>query len=224
MKGIKRSIRYWSWVSGKNMLILIVFAVFFGVMFGMLDGGIAETLNVTGFYLILFGIVCGGAMQVSAMQAYLGQCIAMNAKRRDVFIGMQYANIFPAICMYLCALVFQAVAGMTGAMTGMSGWQLNTWSGQTLFFYVAGVLFVNGCGNLVSILSARFGKIGMVAFVILMAVCGGIMGGMSSVITDGQISFFPNVPRVLIFGIPAALYIVTAVFQYRSVRKYEIHV
>lgn len=224
MKGIKRSIRYWSWVSGKNMLMLIVFAVFFGVMFGMLDGGIAETLNVTGFYLILFGIVCGGAMQVSAMQAYLGQCIAMNAKRRDVFIGMQYANIFPAICMYLCALVFQAVAGMTGAMTGMSGWQLNTWSGQTLFFYVAGVLFVNGCGNLVSILSARFGKIGMVAFVILMAVCGGCIGGVSSIITDGQISFLPNVPKVLILGIPAALYIVTAVFQYRSVRKYEIHV
>lgn len=224
MKGIKRSIRYWSWVSGKNMLMLIVFAVFFGFSFGMLDGGIAETLNVTGFYLVLFGIVCGGAMQVSAMQAYLGQCIAMNAKRRDVFIGMQYANIFPAICMYLCALVFQAVAGMTGAMTGMSGWQLNTWSGQTLFFYVAGVLFVNGCGNLVSILSARFGKIGMVAFVILMAVCGGCIGGVSSIITDGQISFLPNVPKVLILGIPAALYIVTAVFQYRSVRKYEIHV
>ena len=220
MKGIKRSIRYWSWVSGKNMLILIAFAVFFGVMFGMLDGGIAETLNVTGFYLILFGIVCGGTMQVSAMQAYLGQCIAMNAKRRDVFIGMQYANIFPAICMYLCALVFQAVAGMTGAMTGMSGWQLNTWSGQTVFFYVAAVLLVNGLGNIVSILCARFGKAGMVAFVIL-AAC---WGGMSSVITDGQISFFPNVPRVLIFGIPAALYIVTAVFQYRSVRKYEIHV
>ena len=224
MKGIKRSIRYWSWVSGKNMLMLIVFAVFFGFSFGMLDGGIAETLNVTGFYLVLFGIVCGGAMQVSAMQAYLGQCIAMNAKRRDVFIGMQYANIFPAICMYLCALVFQAVAGMTGAMTGMSGWQLNTWSGQSLFFYVAGVLFVNGCGNLVSILSARFGKIGMVAFVILMAVCGGCIGGVSSIITDGQISFLPNVPKVLILGIPAALYIVTAVFQYRSVRKYEIHV
>lgn len=224
MKGIKRSIRYWSWVSGKNMLILIVFAVFFGFLFGMLDGGIAETLNVTGFYLVLFGIVCGGAMQVSAMQAYLGQCIAMNAKRRDVFIGMQYANIFPAICMYLCALVFQAVAGMTGAMAGMSGWQLDTWSGQTLFFYVAGVLFVNGCGNLVSILSARFGKIGMVAYVILMAVCGGCIGEVSSIITDGQISFLPNVPRVLILGIPAALYIVTAVFQYRGVRKYEIHV
>lgn len=206
------------------MLMLIVFAVFFGVMFGMLDGGIAETLNVTGFYLILFGIVCGGTMQVSAMQAYLGQCIAMNAKRRDVFIGMQYANIFPAICMYLCALVFQAVAGMTGAMTGMSGWQLNTWSGQTVFFYVAAVLLVNGLGNIASILCARFGKAGMVAFVILAACWGGMMGGMSSVITDGQIPFFPNVPRVLIFGIPAALYIVTAVFQYCSVRKYEIHV
>lgn len=224
MKGIKRSIRYWSWVSGKNMLILIAFAVFFGVMFGMLDGGISETLNVTGFYLVLFGIVGGGAMQVAAMQAYLGQCIAMNAKRRDVFIGMQYTNVFPAICMYICALLFQAVAGMTGAMTGMSGWQLDTRSGQTLFFYVAGVLFVNGCGNLVSILSARFGKIGMVAFVILMAVCGGCIGGVSSIITDGQISFLPNVPRALILGIPAALYIVTAVFQYRSVRKYEIHV
>ena len=193
MKGIKRSIRYWSWVSGKNMLILIAFAVFFGVMFGMLDGGIAETLNVTGFYLILFGIVCGGTMQVSAMQAYLGQCIAMNAKRRDVFIGMQYANIFPAICMYLCALVFQAVAGMTGAMTGMSGWQLNTWSGQTVFFYVAAVLLVNGLGNIVSILCARFGKAGMVAFVILAACWGGMMGGMASVITDYSLPFLTSV-------------------------------
>lgn len=224
MKGIKRSIRYWSWVSGKNMLILIAFAVFFGVMFGMLDGGIAETLNVTGFYLILFGIVCGGTMQVSAMQAYLGQCIAMNAKRRDVFIGMQYANIFPAICMYLCALVFQAVAGMTGAMTGMSGWQLNTWSGQTVFFYVAAVLLVNGLGNIVSILCARFGKAGMVAFVILAACWGGMMGGMASMLADGYIPFFPSVPKALVMIIPAALYIVTAVFQYRSVRKYEIHV
>lgn len=224
MKGIKRSIRYWSWVSGKNMLMLIVFAVFFGVMFGMLDGGIAETLNVTGFYLILFGIVCGGAMQVSAMQAYLGQCIAMNAKRRDVFIGMQYANIFPAICMYLCALVFQAVAGMTGAMTGMSGWQLNTWSGQTVFFYVAAVLLVNGLGNIVSILCARFGKAGMVAFVILAACWGGMMGGMASMLADGYIPFFPSVPKALVMIIPAVLYIVSAVIQYRIVRKYEIHV
>lgn len=224
MKGIKRSIRYWSWVSGKNMLILIAFAVFFGVMFGMLDGGIAETLNVTGFYLILFGIVCGGTMQVSAMQAYLGQCIAMNAKRRDVFIGMQYANIFPAICMYLCALVFQAVAGMTGAMTGMSGWQLNTWSGQTVFFYVAAVLLVNGLGNIVSILCARFGKAGMVAFVILAACWGGMMGGMASMLADGYIPFFPSVPKALVMIIPAVLYIVSAVIQYRIVRKYEIHV
>ena len=163
-------------------------------------------------------------MQVSAMQAYLGQCLAMNAKRRDVFIGMQYANIFPAICMYLCALVFQAVAGMTGAMTGMSGWQLNTWSGQTVFFYVAAVLLVNGLGNIVSILCARFGKAGMVAFVILAACWGGMMGGMASMLADGYIPFFPSVPKALVMIIPAALYIVTAVFQYRSVRKYEIHV
>ena len=224
MKGIKRSIRYWSWVSGKNMLILIAFAVFFGVMFGMLDGGIAETLNVTGFYLILFGILCGGTMQVSAMQAYLGQCIAMNAKRRDVFIGMQYANIFPAICMYLCALVFQAVAGMTGAMTGMNDWGINMWSGQTVFFYVAAVLLVNGLGNIVSILCARFGKAGMVAFVILAACWGGMMGGRASMLADGYIPFFPSVPKALVMIIPAVLYIVSAVIQYRIVRKYEIHV
>ena len=38
MEGIKKNIRYWSWISGKNMLMLIGFAVFFGILFGMLDG------------------------------------------------------------------------------------------------------------------------------------------------------------------------------------------
>ena len=49
MEGIKKNIRYWSWISGKNMLMLIGFAVFFGILFGMLDGGVPEVLSVTSF-------------------------------------------------------------------------------------------------------------------------------------------------------------------------------
>lgn len=165
MEGIKKNIRYWSWISGKNMLMLIGFAVFFGILFGMLDGGVPEVLSVTSFYLLLFGVMCGGAMQVAAIQVYMGQCIAMGAKRKDVFFGMQYTNWIPAIVIYLFALICQFVTGTTG----MNDWGINMWSGQTVFFYVAAVLLVNGLGNIVSILCARFGKAGMVAFVILAA-------------------------------------------------------
>lgn len=106
----------------------------------------------------------------------------------------------------------------------MNDWGINMWSGQTVFFYVAAVLLVNGLGNIVSILCARFGKAGMVAFVILAACWGGMMGGMASMLADGYIPFFPSVPKALVMIIPAVLYIVSAVIQYRIVRKYEIHV
>ena len=205
MEGIKKNIRYWSWISGKNMLMLIGFAVFFGILFGMLDGGVPEVLSVTSFYLLLFGVMCGGAMQVAAIQVYMGQCIAMGAKRKDVFFGMQYTNWIPAIVIYLFALICQFVTGTTG----MNDWGINMWSGQ---------------GNIVSILCARFGKAGMVAFVILAACWGGMMGGMASMLADGYIPFFPSVPKALVMIIPAVLYIVSAVIQYRIVRKYEIHV
>ena len=220
MEGIKKNIRYWSWISGKNMLMLIGFAVFFGILFGMLDGGVPEVLSVTSFYLLLFGVMCGGAMQVAAIQVYMGQCIAMGAKRKDVFFGMQYTNWIPAIVIYLFALICQFVTGTTG----MNDWGINMWSGQTVFFYVAAVLLVNGLGNIVSILCARFGKAGMVAFVMLAACWGGMMGGMASMLADGYIPFFPSVPKALVMIIPAVLYIVSAVIQYRIVRKYEIHV
>ena len=83
MEGIKKNIRYWSWISGKNMLMLIGFAVFFGILFGMLDGGVPEVLSVTSFYLLLFGVMCGGAMQVAAIY---GSVYCNGSKAKGCFL------------------------------------------------------------------------------------------------------------------------------------------
>ncbi len=218
MKGTGRSLRYWSWISIKNMVMLMGFAVFFGVIMGVAEGDIWKIIDTITFYLVLFGIVIGSAIQVSASQCYMPQCLAMGAKRKDTFIGIQCTNMFIAAIFYLTALVLQAVIGVAGQNT----WQADTGNSQFLLFYVTGVFLANGFGNLISILSIRFAKIGMVVMVIIMAIFGGTVGAMSTLTVNDVLTI--KVPMTVVLVVAIILYAVTAMVQYRVIRKYEIHV
>ncbi len=219
MKGIKRTFFYWTRICGQMTGVLILCAIIYGMFLGLINGEIMGALDMISFYLILFGAIMGGALQVSEVQVYLGQCLSMGAKRRDSFIGMQYTNWLGAVLMYLMALVLQVISGASGQYQ----WRLDTQSSKVVFGYVAGVLLANGVGNIVSVLSIRFGRAGMVAYMITMAVCGGVMGVMGSLLADGFIPF-SNIPKALFLIVPMVVYVVSAVLQYRVVRKFEIRV
>lgn len=224
MSGVKRSIRYWNWIGFRVIGLAIAFAVAYGILFGGMDGSLEEMLRMGSYYMVIFGMLMGIAIQVSAAQCYLQQCFSMGCKRKDAFIGLQYTNLLIPVVLYLLAFVIQRISENA---IGFYDWNMDTSKRSILLMYIVGTLIIEGVGNIVGMFCFRFGKAGLVIFLILMlGLCGGV-GASFVMLCNGD--SFPKAAAVLLGNgsilIVAAIlvYVVCSFLQYRMIQKYEIH-
>lgn len=169
MLGLKRVIHYWSWISMKLLGMAVGASVLFGILLGFMDGGLQEFISSTDMYLLLFGVYFGLVAQVTAAQTYLNLSLSMGAGRRHTVIGLQYINVILAVGMFLADFLFRKITGGIYSEWGVAGKEL-------VIMYIGAILIMDGIGMLLATLISCLGKLGMIIFVGIAMISGGVAG------------------------------------------------
>lgn len=222
MNGVKRSVRYWNWVSFKIIAMSFGFAFGYGILFGLLDGeGIDGMLRTAITYLVTFGMVMGAALQVSGAQCYIQQCLSMGSRRKDVFIGLQYANILIPVIHYVTAFLLQRVIE---SVYKADDWAMDTGKLTMLFFYVVITLVVEGIGSLIGMVVYRHGRAGMILFTVFVALIAGLASASAVWMKNGKglLGGLVSMYTPVFLVVAGLIYAVFGVIQYRMLCKCEV--
>lgn len=222
MTGLKRSIRYWTWIDICYILCGIVIAAVFGVFDYPKESGIMGIINKFSMQLLIMGFGMGLLAQI-LNSIYVRQSLSMGAGRKNCFIALQYQNVFLFAGFYLIDLFLQRIVGMA---LKYSDWTVDI--GKVGLTYLIIALITAGLCNFIGALILRNDRVGTILSIIFCAVFGGVVGvtfaltGKENIM--GHFSFLQGQHVVLWILGAIVIYGLGSLGQYFLLRKYEVRV
>ena len=184
MRGLGRNIKYWFTYSVKSFLMVTAMMVGIVAVTSFMDG---DKLDLAGALVRTAGYVAFSTFILVMVNAFnnLSVCypmtVSLGSTRMPSLLGMTVAQHFVTLIGFGIAIVFILVAAPESAGMILGSWPLLL----TLVFVI------HAFGGLISVLSAKFGKLlGMILYIaaiIAVTVCGVYF--ITGFILEGTMSF-----------------------------------
>lgn len=211
---LKTQMRVLALMLGSMFLVLLFFAVYFS----WLDTGGGNRTVLSYIAVILFYCAMLGFMQLSGV--YAKTALSMGSTRGNIFWSRQiskavFSTAVPAL--FLLFLELTRLAGLTQEKTALSA--------RMYIAIICALLFMATAGSVFGIAMQRFGRFGVVLFVIVCALMGMVFGLTPMLLTMvrdntfGIGSFFERWLDYLALGILAAAALLTAL-EARLARRF----
>lgn len=220
MQGLKRCIRYWTWIGWYYILSGIAVAAFFGLLQVKQKEGIFGVLDSFSIQVFLMGFAISVLAQVMN-GIYVKQSLTMGVVRKNCFLGLQYHNLMLYGGFYVLNLVLQKIVEIC---FGFSDWTIHI--GNLAFAYFVVAIIAAGISNLVGLFIIYHERIGIVVMTIICALVGGAFGLNVAMMKEGKVTLrfpFPQSQHAVFWILLAiVVYVSGSIGQYVLLRKYEI--
>lgn len=220
---IKRNMRFWGKYGLQLNGMLLAFSAVYGLFFANVREGFWSTLF---FYLVLLGMMFAFIAPTSYGGAYIPLVMSFGSGRKEAVWGLQ-----------LFIFIFDAVTYVWMLAAGYIQFCVLDFSDGLLTFAVSNWLLLEGLviaaalGQLCNAVNMRYGKKGMVLFITGVLLFTGI-GAAVGIVNGEIITYFLLRIRqsaatfcVAAAGVFAvALYAVSVLVMFRTVKNYEVRV
>lgn len=167
---MKRSLKFWTWytwrTAGVQLMVVAIFSVLTIVSTSGLDWNLF--ISTVPFFLFVASVFCMILLNSACQLLYHPLLISMGETRRNVFFGSVYYRVLIiGVTLALCGLIWLICPGDVSAVGR------NTLSNLLVILVAASSL-----GNLFGTIYVKWKWVG----VMLLALTGGVIGGMSGVL------------------------------------------
>ncbi len=172
-----KSVRFFAKPSIQNLLTLPLFAVvvpLYSMLLFTVEYGVAGQRNAV-FFLLCCGLICS-AVGMALFSTYLQLALTNGTTRKLIFMAT-----------IVCKLIFSLLACCIAFVT-LLGYYFVFDMGISLSFNVAffctilaGAVLCFSIGELLGLLSTRFGKVIYFVFIFAMMIVGGIIGALTAI-------------------------------------------
>lgn len=155
---------------GFSVLAGIVIYLVNGISIGDWQGPQFEACSM---FIMAGGMMIAVILFYNLYQSYVPMALSLNARRKEVFLGIQAVKFFSALGITAEAAVPFGLGIWLGGDTGFHGGGWLALAAFCALFITASV------GNLIGSMYYRFGKLALAIMMILAMICGGIIGALS---------------------------------------------
>lgn len=214
---IKRNIRFWGRYTEQMILLLVLFACVYGVIFSVMSGE-GNILDTGLDYVILCGILFAYISPVSYGTAYMPLALSFGSRRREAVWGMQFMYGLLAVqIMLLFVLYYGAAAGFANV------------NGLLVAVYAEIIVAGLALGQFASAINLKFGTKGFIWITMLLWLV--IIGAASIPVviltknTHAGSGFEGTMNPGIVLAIAVVgvvLYVASTAVMFRVMRNYEV--
>lgn len=220
----KRALRYWNRNILENVGIVLVVSLVMMIFFGVGKAGgeksdlIAQAMRIFPYYVFMVGGFLLSILVAGLFQSYFPMMISFNCKRSTAIAGIIYF-ILAIILITTCVALL--VWGLTPGIDGSQEMRV-------IPMMVGGLLFISGLILALGAVMNRWGNVGLVLFIILMALIGALFGGglVIGMIKEFQSELMVEISfqskSILAGG--SITFLIGAIASYFIIRKVEVRV
>ena len=169
--------------------------------------------------IVWIGAIAFMSIRVSIYQVYLQQVVSFGSRRIEVFWGTQAMDVIIIVGISILYVIMQKIALVLG-------YSMIPFSKNFVLLFSA-MFIAGGIGNFVGMLVLKFGKKGVIAFMLLCGLVGGLSGFAYSMLQGGKTLNSIQLPSNLaLIGvcISMVIYLIGILLEYNLLKKYEVRV
>lgn len=167
-------LKYWIKLGLQVFLWSLVACALFGII--MLFQG--SELDYASLVLSMMGILCsfGGLMlavfAATVYKLYLPLTLSMGSTRREAFFGIQLYRLVGIVCFLILFASLSHLPLLAEQIRTVPSWTVL----YSPLFLLGYYLLCGSLGDLMGLVSLRFGKVGNVIMLVILAIFGGFCG------------------------------------------------
>lgn len=216
--GIKRMLKYITFCVQRMYLFGVAFVAFMVLYLGVVAGDFQKEIGAIPLLFLAMGGLIEAIFTMGYIPLISNGVLSMGATRKELSIGVIFGFALLAVEMSITGvLTYVLVPNALG---------FATW--QYAISMIGLNLAVAGVGILIALLIEKFGKVAYYIAVIIIALCGGIIGGVGSMylsgVSTGRIIFDIKHIFVIVAVIGVAIYCVAALLYALGTRKKVVNV
>ena len=205
---------------GAVLLVLVAF----GQGFYESTYNIPFLLSLSPYYVLFSGGFCVLTMTIGYFQVYFPVLLSMNATRKHITLGIfLFETGIIAALILLCALIWIVVPGDI-SQSGMKALPL-----------LCGILLTGAAfGTILGAVITRWGKIGVLIFIVFMFVTGGIGGALAALLCFTNTEFLQRFSQItgnlalhfiwITLAVGIVLYAASGLISYLITKKAEARI